>query len=278
MSFTKLDPSIIDSSLWAEPPETRVVWITMLAKCDADGYVRMSLSGLQRAANLDMSKTRLAIETLEAPDPESRTSGNEGRRVIKVEGGWHVLNYLAYRNNAQNQAVREYFAEQKRKQREKESKTCPRHVPDPSASASASASVPEGGTGGIRQKGGCVTDTSRIKEVFEAWNGLGSVPKCLLVSDKIRRSLQVRLREPFFIENWKPAMQRVVSSCFCRGENERGWRASFDWFITPDAVRKIMEGKYDNQPRHQKAKEPEKKSFWDKELDAYDRARARGNV
>lgn len=93
-----------------------------------------------------------------------------------------------------------------------------------------------------------------IKEVFESWNQLGCVPKCLLVSDKIRRSLQVRLREPFFAENWKPAMQRVAASNFCQGQNERGWRASLDWFITPDVVRKIMEGKYDNRPAYQNPK------------------------
>lgn len=87
------------------------------------------------------------------------------------------------------------------------------------------------------------------------WNRVPGLKRCLLISDKRRHSIAARLREPFFIENWKSAIQRISQSKFCLGENQRGWVASFDWFITPDAVVKIMEGKYDGvaqmrQPTH----------------------------
>jgi hypothetical protein len=86
-----------------------------------------------------------------------------------------------------------------------------------------------------------------VAEIFEEWNNIPGVTKCLLVSDKRRRSLQVRLVDKNFTENWRPALAKLSSSRFCLGENERGWKANFDWFITPDAVTKIMEGKYDNR-------------------------------
>jgi uncharacterized protein YdaU (DUF1376 family) len=85
-----------------------------------------------------------------------------------------------------------------------------------------------------------------LSEIFDAWNTLDcGVPKSLVVSDKRRRTLQLRLHEPFFAANWRPALVKIAVSPFLRGENDRGWRATFDWFITPDAVPKIMEGKYD---------------------------------
>lgn len=89
---------------------------------------------------------------------------------------------------------------------------------------------------------------AQVKEVFNAWNLLECVPKCLIVSDKRRRMLEVRLREPFFAANWREAMSKVKLSPFLQGQNNRGWRASFEWFIAPDSVSKIMEGKYANNP------------------------------
>ena len=92
------------------------------------------------------------------------------------------------------------------------------------------------------------SESAGLQEVFDAWNALpGVFPQCLLLSDKRRRTLQIRLREPFFAGAWRDALARLSASRFAQGENDRGWRASFDWFITPDVVQKIMEGKYDTR-------------------------------
>lgn len=145
--FTKLDSGIVDSSLWAEPAETRVVWITLLAKCDKTGYARLSESGLQRASNVPMPAVRIALERFQSPDTDSRTPDNEGRRVEKMAGGWHILNYEKYRADMIEETAKEYLAEKKRKERackiHSECKDMSRHVSDTSASASAS------GVGGV---------------------------------------------------------------------------------------------------------------------------------
>ena len=91
-----------------------------------------------------------------------------------------------------------------------------------------------------------------ISQVFDEWNKLDVVPKCLLVSDKRRRLLEIRLREPFFAANWKPAMDKIKTSKFCQGDNDRGWKASFDWLLQPDTCAKLMEGKYDRTQTHQR--------------------------
>ena len=43
------------------------------------------------------------------------------------------------------------------------------------------------------------------------------------------------------------ALDRVRSSSFCRGQNDRGWRADLDWFLRPDTVTKLLEGKYEDR-------------------------------
>lgn len=85
-----------------------------------------------------------------------------------------------------------------------------------------------------------------IKEVADVWNESGLV-KCLALNDTRKKHLNARLSESFFAENWKVAIQRISESNFCKGQNERKWKADFDWFLQPDVIAKIMEGKYDNR-------------------------------
>lgn len=102
MGFTKLDSGIIHSSIWAQPEYVRVVWTTILAVKNKIGIVECAVSGLRRACNLtndpNGEKFNEAIKILESPDPESRSSEYDGRRIKKIEGGWLVLNSKKYRD------------------------------------------------------------------------------------------------------------------------------------------------------------------------------------
>ena len=115
MAFVKLFSTITESSLWSESKETRVLFVTMLAKADATGFVEAALPGLARVSNLSLEETRVAVAQLEGPDPHSKNPANEGRRVIHVpeRGGWQILNYAAYRerrNDEERQAyMRQYM-------------------------------------------------------------------------------------------------------------------------------------------------------------------------
>lgn len=122
--FTKLFSSIISSSIWRSPKETKVVWITMLAMSDKDGEVWASVGGLADMARVTKEECRKALDELLAPDDDSRTKGNEGRRIEEVDGGWRVLNYKKYREMGRGEDRREYFAENKRVNRAKQAE-CP---------------------------------------------------------------------------------------------------------------------------------------------------------
>lgn len=95
--YVKLFTSILDSSIWAEDPETRIVWIAMLAMADAEGFVRGVESALARRANVPLPACRKALRVLSEPDVESQNQDFGGRRIEAVEGGWLILNYLKYR-------------------------------------------------------------------------------------------------------------------------------------------------------------------------------------
>jgi uncharacterized protein YdaU (DUF1376 family) len=87
-----------------------------------------------------------------------------------------------------------------------------------------------------------------MSEILEAWNAKAPV-KCLVVSDARRHKLATRWNDHFFRDNWKEAIEKISLSDFCNGKSDRGWKASFDWFLQPDTVVKVVEGKYSARPK-----------------------------
>lgn len=106
---------ITTSSIWGEPNHVRILWITMLALKDRDGFVSAAVPGLARAANLSMDEVQEGLKVLESPDPYSRSTEYEGRRIQRVEGGWTVLNHFKHRDKIKDEYRRDY---QRRKQAE----------------------------------------------------------------------------------------------------------------------------------------------------------------
>jgi hypothetical protein len=103
MSFTKLDQSIVTSTIWCESDATLRVWITLLAMCNQYGEVQGTLPGLASLARCSLADTKAAIKIFLAPDPYSRTKEMEGRRIEIIEGGWVLINHAKYRE-MQNKA------------------------------------------------------------------------------------------------------------------------------------------------------------------------------
>ena len=88
------------------------------------------------------------------------------------------------------------------------------------------------------------------QKAVDDWNaicvphGLGAVKK--LTDPRIAKIVR-RIVEDFdqSRENWKAYLRRIAASPFLTGENERGWRADFDWCLEPANVCKVIEGKFD---------------------------------
>lgn len=151
MGFTKLDAGIIESSIWDESAETRVVWITFLARCDENGFVRGTNNTIARAANVPQPAADAAINVLESPDAHSRTPDNDGRRIQRKDGGWLVLNYLAFREKEYQAQRRQQSAKLMAEKRKHEAANKLLTTANNYASASSSAS-PEGMQGEVTAK------------------------------------------------------------------------------------------------------------------------------
>ncbi|MCC7334416.1 MAG: hypothetical protein IT422_04950 [Pirellulaceae bacterium] len=83
------------------------------------------------------------------------------------------------------------------------------------------------------------------RKILDFWNStMGQ--RCTL-TDKRRKAVHVRVRDPAWLDSWSKAVSIASKSDFCRGINDRGWVADLEWFLKPDSVAKLIEGKYDNR-------------------------------
>jgi hypothetical protein len=90
--------------------------------------------------------------------------------------------------------------------------------------------------------------TQTLPSEAEFWNShCESLPAVKHVSKSRAAKLRVRRRDEFWNDHFKEAVDKVMKSSFCRGENDRGWTATFDWLLQPDTLTKIIEGKYDDR-------------------------------
>jgi hypothetical protein len=119
MSYAKLFSSILQSSLWAEDSETKIVWITMLALSDRHGEVQASIPGLARTAGVSLESCQRAITKFLAPDEYSRTSDLDGRRIEVIDGGWALVNHAKYRRMASKADASEKHAARQARYRER---------------------------------------------------------------------------------------------------------------------------------------------------------------
>jgi hypothetical protein len=105
--YAKVFASMLDSSIWLESVATRVVWVTLLASKDGDGYAHFAaLENLARRANVTLEEARTAVATLESPDDDSTNKSYGGRRIERVPGGWMILNAAYYDDLARREQER----------------------------------------------------------------------------------------------------------------------------------------------------------------------------
>jgi hypothetical protein len=113
-SYAKLHTRILDSSIWTESKETRLLFITMLAMKDSHGNVSASVPGLANRARLTLPECEESLDRLSAPDPYDSSGEAEGRRIAKIDGGWRVINHFRYRGEDRKAYYHERYESKKR--------------------------------------------------------------------------------------------------------------------------------------------------------------------
>lgn len=131
MSFVKIDTRILRSSLWLDR-DAKDMFLTALLLAEPKdftesveqleisgfnrtgfelppgwyGYAPASGPGIAHAAGIDRDTGMKALERLSSPDPESMSDEYEGRRLIRITGGYIILNYMRYREKDETASAR----------------------------------------------------------------------------------------------------------------------------------------------------------------------------
>lgn len=90
----------------------------------------------------------------------------------------------------------------------------------------------------------CPTDVERV---MSEWNALGiNSLKYIKPGTNRQALLKARINE-YGIDSVLEAISNIKRSSFLRGQNQRGWLITFDWFIKPNNFLKVLEGNYDDK-------------------------------
>jgi len=72
------------------------------------------------------------------------------------------------------------------------------------------------------------------------------LPKILLLNDKRKRHIKVIGKYILDESGWTEYFNKILSNPFLTGDNNRGWRANFDWIINSSNYLKVMEENYED--------------------------------
>lgn len=106
-------------------------------------------------------------------------------------------------------------------------------------------------------------DRTTTGEAVRRWNAMAAqhdLPAVAKLTEARCRALKARLRDAGGLDGVTAAIERVARSAFCRGGNDRTWRADFDWFVSERGFTRLMEGKFDDR-------QPNGGVDWDREID-----------
>ncbi len=98
MTYFQVDRGLFSSSTWLTgSPEERCLWLWLLGNRDDQGVVHHRELAIADGAKLPRDVVDAALKKFAAPDPDSRTRENEGRRIARTEDGFiRILNHELY--------------------------------------------------------------------------------------------------------------------------------------------------------------------------------------
>jgi hypothetical protein len=120
MKYAKIFDSIWEGSMRGKS-DPLFVFVNLLTHSDEYGVVDRHWQAIADETGLSEDRIKTAIEYLESPDPESRTTLEDGRRIKRLDvhrsWGWQIVNHAKYRElctKAQNaERVRKYRGKHK---------------------------------------------------------------------------------------------------------------------------------------------------------------------
>jgi hypothetical protein len=246
VSFTKLFPEILTSTIWQEPNDCKVLWFAILALKGPDQICRATIPALAQIASISIDDCKRYMTKFQEPDEYSRSQEHEGRRLEQVEGGYLVLNGERYqyersrleRKEYIRQKVSEHRARNSHVNKRKQMKTTVNNVnsckptidhrpktktktqketcglePNPTVETHVEPSETEGPSLPV-----C---PDLVLEIFGYWRTATGHTQAKL-TPKRKQKITARLREGYTLEQIQEAIEGCKASPFHMGENERG--------------------------------------------------------
>lgn len=212
--YTKLSSGILSSSIWSEDDRTRIVWITLLAMADKHGEIMASIPGVARMAGVPIADAERAIQRFQQPDPYSRTSDKEGRRLEAIDGGWVLVNHEKYRAMFSKEDSKTKAALRQQRHRDKsQPPVTERDTPlrvTPCHDLDAESNAPKGENNASVTHGRDIADTEAkaVKTPLPP-EGAGDAPK---QDTKPKRQRRIIETTPAFESFWSAYPNRVAKS------------------------------------------------------------------
>ena len=84
--------------------------------------------------------------------------------------------------------------------------------------------------------------SSKLQPILDKWNSL-NLSKLLTIKGTRLKLLNTRIKD-FGVDKVLKAIENINQSVFLKGQNDRSWTITFDWFIKPNNFTKVLEGNY----------------------------------
>ena len=97
-------------------------------------------------------------------------------------------------------------------------------------------------------------------EIISKWNAIDGqyVHTSRKPTKKRLTAFRNRMKETGWYADAVDAIQKIKrGECGFFGHNDRNWKADIDWFLKPDSVTRILEGKYEGDKKEARYKKPD---------------------
>lgn len=207
------------------------------------GSLVTSLATIAGRNGLSIQQVRTALDKLEKTGEINKQATNKNTLII-------VLNYERYQEfedieNVNYQQTDNNQTTNNQQSNNKQS-TTNKNVKNVNNDKNVKNSVV------ISEEITCQTEAVRpsVQPIVDAWNSLQKDTAIkpvsrITVSSTRYKMLSARLKE-YSTDDVLKAIDNIRQSDFLKGNNDKGWIITFDWFVKPNNFPKVLEGNYCN--------------------------------
>lgn len=126
MGYTKLTDDFAESSTCRLGLDAVGLWALILSKTkpqmDGHGLLLATPNFFASITQTPLERVEALFATFEGPDPESRSRVDEGRKLVRLERGWRVVNYREIREGDDTAAERARAYRRRKKEKREASR------------------------------------------------------------------------------------------------------------------------------------------------------------